>query len=110
MHVSLLNVKIIVQNNDVIEDEIGNQKNVWSDFYTCYATVSRESPSEDTAAGTIVDDSKIDFTIRWCRTSLRIDAENYRVLYDGDIYNILGIDHMNFKKKSIKLKCQKARR
>ena len=26
------------------------------------------------------------------------------------LYNILGIDHMNFKKKLVKLKCQKVRR
>ena len=110
MNVALLNVRITIQKNEVVVDEIGNHKNVWTDFYTCYATVSNESPSEDTAVGVVIDDSKMDFTIRWCQKASEIDAEHCRIVYAGSIYNILGIDHMNFKKKSVKLKCQKVRR
>ncbi len=110
MNVALLNVRITVQKNEVVVDNIGNHKNTWADWYFCYATVSSESPNEDTDAGMIVDNSKIDFTIRWCRNAAEITADRYRVVYNGSTYNILGIDHMNFKKKSIKLKCQKVRR
>ena len=62
------------------------------------------------ATGVIVDNTKIDFMIRWCRNAASITPENYRVVFSGELYNIIGIDHMNFKKKSIKLKCQKVRR
>ena len=110
MNVALLNVRITVQKNEVVVDSIGNHKNTWTDWYSCYATVSSESPNEDTDAGMIVDNSKIDFTIRWCRNAAEIAADKHRVFYGGSTYNILGIDHMNFKKKSIKLKCQKVRR
>lgn len=110
MNVALLNVRITVQKNEVVVDSIGNHKNTWIDWHSCYATVSSESPNEDTDAGMIVDNSKMDFTIRWCRSAAEITSDKYRVVYNGSIYNILGIDHMNFKKKSIKLKCQKVRR
>ena len=110
MNVALLNVRITVQKNEVVVDSIGNRKNTWADWYSCYATVSSESPNEDTDAGMIVDNSKMDFTIRWCRNATEITSDKYRVVYGGSTYNILGIDHMNFKKKSIKLKCQKVRR
>ena len=110
MDVALLNVRIMIQENQVVTDEIGNHKNTWSDYYSCFATVSNESQSEDTSAGVVIDNSKIDFTIRWCRLASQIDAEHFRIRYAGEIYNILGIDHMNFKKRSIKLKCQKVRR
>ena len=110
MNVALLNVRITVQKNEVVVDNIGNHKNTWADWYSCYATVSSESPNEDTDAGMIVDNSKMDFTIRWCRNAAEITADKYRVVYNSSTYNILGIDHMNFKKKSIKLKCQKVRR
>jgi SPP1 family predicted phage head-tail adaptor len=110
MNVALLNVRITVQKNEVVADSIGNHKNTWTDWYSCYATVSSESPNEDTDAGMIVDNSKMDFTIRWCRNAAEITSDKYRVIYNGSAYNILGIDHMNFKKKSIKLKCQKVRR
>lgn len=54
--------------------------------------------------------SKIDFTVRYCKAVSAVDSTGYRVIYGGEIYNILGIDHKNFKKKSVKLKCQKVRR
>ena len=57
-----------------------------------------------------MDNTKADFTVRWCKAVSEITADNFRILYAGEIYNILGIDHQNFKKKSVKLKCQKARR
>lgn len=110
MDIALLNVKITLQKNTVVVDSIGNHKNTWTDWYPCHATVSSESPSEDTDAGTIVDNSKIDFTIRWCKKISDLTSDGCRVLYQGEPYNILGIDHMNFRKKCIKLKCQKVSR
>ena len=110
MDITLLNVKIVIQKNSVVVDRIGNHKNEWTDYYSCYATVSGESPSENTDAGTVVDNSKIDFTIRYCKSVSAVDSTDYRVMYGSEVYNILGIDHKNFKKRSVKLKCQKVRR
>lgn len=110
MDIALMNVRITIQKSETVVDAIGNHRNQWSDYYFCFGTVSGESPNEDTAAGMIVDNSKMDFTIRWCRNAAEITSDKYRVVYNGSTYNILGIDHMNFKKKSIKLKCQKVRR
>lgn len=110
MDVALLNRKITVQKNTVVTDAIGNHTNEWVDFYSCYATISGESPNESTSAGTVVDNTKADFTVRWCEAVSEITADGFRICYENEIYNILGIDHRSFKKKSIKLKCQKARR
>lgn len=38
-----------------------------------------------------------------------IDSTKCRIVFDGDVYNIVSIDHMNFKKKSLKFKCEKER-
>ena len=54
MDVALLNRKITVQKNTVVTDAIGNHTNEWADFYSCYATISGESPNESTSAGTVV--------------------------------------------------------
>ena len=75
MNVALLNVRITVQKNEVVVDSIGNHKNTWTDWYSCYATVSSESPNEDTDAGMVVDNSKMDFTIRWCRNAAEITSD-----------------------------------
>ena len=110
MDIALLNVRIMFQKNETVSDAVGNHKNVWADYYSCHATASGESPKEDTAAGVVVDKGKTDFTVRWCKAVSAADSTGYRVVYGGEIYNILGIDHMNFKKKSVKFRCQKAGR
>ena len=88
MKIELLNVRIQIQRNTVVVDKYGNHKNEWSPYYSCSATISSESPKEETDAGLIVDDSKI----------------------EDELYDILGVDHMNYKRKAVKLLCQKARR
>lgn len=52
----------------------------------------------------------IDFTIRWCRQSAAITSTSYRVQFQDELYDILSVDHMNFKRKGIKLHCRKVRR
>ena len=79
-------------------------------YYSCSATVSSESPKEETDAGLIVDDSKIDFTIRFCQKAAAVTSTGYRVLFRDVPYDILGVDHMNYKRKAVKLLCQKASR
>ena len=111
MDIALLNTQITIQKATVTVDAIGNRKNGWADYYSCYATVSGEASSsvgsEKDAAGTTVDHSDISFTVRWCNAVSLVDSVGYRILFNGGIYNILAVDHMNFKKKSIKFRCKK---
>lgn len=110
MNIALMNVRIEVQKNAVTTDKYGNHKNTWEPYLSCYATVSGETPKEETDAGLTVDDSKADFTIRFCRAASAITSTGYRVIFGGEAYDILGVNHMNFKNKGIKLLCQKVRR
>lgn len=110
MKVALLNEKILIQRTVVISDEIGNRKNSWEDYYSCFATISGESGNEQLEAGQNLDGVNISFTVRWCSAVSDIDSTGYRIVFYGDIYNILAVDHMNYKKKSLKFMCQKARR
>lgn len=110
MDIELLNVRVFISKNTVVTDDIGNHRNEWQPFYTCYATVSGEAGKEQTDAGLVVDDSSIDFTIRWCKKAAEIDSTHFRVEFNGELYNIAAVDHMNFRRKSIKLSCEKVRR
>lgn len=110
MEISLLNVRIIIQKQKTVVDEIGNHTNAWMNYFSCYATVSGEGGTETAVAGLTVDDSDLSFTIRYSRKTAAMDVLGYRVLFGSDIYNILAIDHMNYKRKCVKLKCQKVRR
>lgn len=110
MKIELMDVRIFISKNEVVTDDIGNHRNVWKEYYTCYATVSAEAAKEMTAAGVVVDDSSVDFTIRYCEKARMINSTEYRVQFNADLYDIEGVDHMNYKKKAIKLKCRKVRR
>lgn len=113
MDVAAMNVRITFQKNTAETDAIGNHKNTWADYYSCHATVSGgagKQTSETVVAGTVADESDISFTVRWCKKAAAIDSTGYRALFDGGIYDILAVDHMNYKKKCLKFKCRKARR
>ena len=110
MKVSFLNEKILFQKSTVVSDAIGNRKNAWEDYYSCYATISGESGSETNAAGMTVEEVDITFTVRWCKLVSLVHSAGYRIIFHDEIYNIRVVDHMNYKKKSIKMKCQKVRR
>ena len=109
-HDLALTIRIFISKNTVVTDAIGNHRNEWKPFYTCYATVSGEAGKEQTDAGMVVDDSNIDFTIRWCKKAAEIDSTHFRVEFNGELYNIAAVDHMNYRRKSIKLSCEKVRR
>ena len=110
MEITLLNTRITFQKNAVVTDKIGNRTNAWTDFYSCYATVSGEGGSEEVAAGIVVEHSDVSFTVRWCKAAAAVTSTGYRITMNGEIYNILAVDHQNYKRKSLKFRCQKERR
>ena len=113
MDIELLNVVLTIQQNAVTSDLIGNRINTWTDYYTCHATVSGENGSvagsEDTEAGLVANHSKVDFTIRYCNAVKNLTTYGFRVVFNNEVYDIIGIDHMNYKRKTIKLRCRRER-
>ena len=110
MNIALLNVCIEIQKSTVTTDNYGNHMNSWTPHLYCHATVSGESPIEKSEAGLILDDSRLDFTIRWFSAAAMVTSTGYRVIFNDEIYAIIGVDHMNHKRRSLKLMCQKVRR
>ena len=110
MNIALLNISIEIQKNVLTVDNYGNHVNSWMPYLLCHATVSSESPAEKSDAGLILDDSRLDFTIRWFSSAAVIKSTGYRVIFNDEIYAIIGVDHMNYKRRSMKLLCQKVSR
>lgn len=110
MKISLLYARVTIQKNVVKSDVLGNHKNEWVDYYSCYATISNEGGSEDNVAGGTVENDRFAVTVRYCSETSKITSTAYRIVLDGDIYNITAVDHMNYKRKAMKFWCQKARR
>ena len=110
MNISLLNEQILIQKSSVIVDQIGNHYNEWMDYYNPHATVSGEgkiSDAEALIAGATSEIGKVDFTMRYCKKLSNINSGEYRVIFREHVYNIINIDHQNYKRKSIKLMCRK---
>ena len=110
MDVAALRSKVTFQKNETVTDKYGNHKNAWTDYYTCFATIGGEglaSSKEEQAAGNTVEDFSMTVSVRYCRKAAAIDSTHFRVMFMGEIYNIVNIDHMNFRKKSLKFTCRK---
>lgn len=108
-----LRSKVMFQKNETVTDKYGNHKNAWTDYYACFATIGGEglaSSKEEQAAGTTVEDFSMTVTVRYCRKTAEVNSTGYRVMFMGEIYNIVNIDHMNFRKRSLKFTCRKERR
>lgn len=113
MDVAALRSKVTFQKNETVTDKYGNHKNTWADYYTCFATIGGEgmaSSKEEQVAGTTVEDFSMTVTVRYCAKTAVITSTGFRVKFMGEIYNIVNVDHMNFKKKSFKFTCRKERR
>ncbi len=113
MEVAAMRSKVTFQKNTASVDKYGNHKNAWTDYYTCFVTIGGEglaSSKEVEVAGTTAQDFSMTVTVRYCAKAVAIDSTHYRVVFMGEIYNIVNVDHMNFKKKSLKFTCRKERR
>lgn len=110
MDISLLNKKVTFQENKLVTDEIGNHSNGWTDHYTCMATISGEAGDEEREAGEITEKVDLAVTVRWCRKTKVVTSTRYRIVIDGELYDILGIDHFSYTNKAIKFRCRKVRR
>jgi len=103
MDIARLNVRITFQKNVTTEDEIGNHINEWADVFSCHATTSTKiGETETQAAAQTVSTEKLDFTVRYCSELSDVDPGTHRILLGNRIYNIISVDDMAFKHKSLK--------
>ena len=74
------------------------------------ATMSGKSAEETREAGTTQEADRLDITVRWSSETAAVNSKQYRVLLDGRIYDILGIDEMGFRHNSRKFFCRLSER
>ena len=110
MNISRLNVRITFQKSVVIEDEIGNQISTYEDFFSCAATTSTKTGSEDFSSDQTVVTEKLSFTVRYSSETAQITSDGFRIKLGNRIYNILSVDDMAFKHNSIKFHTELERR
>ena len=62
------------------------------------------------AAGTTNDHGELLFSVRWCSEITAVNLTEYRILFRGEIYNILTIDPMNYSRVTVKIMARKEAR
>lgn len=110
MDIAVMNVRVAFQKNETVTDEYGNHKNAWTDYFTCYATIGGETGQEQAVVGETVENTDMNVTVRYCTETAAVISTKYRILFGDDIYDILAVDHLNYKKNALKFKCRKVRR
>lgn len=110
MDIGLLNLRILIQKNAVVSDAIGNRKNTWTDYFSCYATIGGESGTEVHRTGETLESADLTFTVRYSSETAAVTTTGYRIVYGGELYNIIAVDHQNNKRMSLKFRCSKVRR
>lgn len=110
MDIAAMNVRVAFQKNETVTDKYGNHKNTWTDYFTCYATIGGETGQEQAVVGETVENTDMNVTVRYCTETAAVISTKYRILFGDDIYDILAVDHLNYKKNALKFKCRKVRR
>ena len=109
MKIGLLNRRLTIQKLSVIEDEIGNRTNGWKDYFSCACTVSEQGGGETDEAGTKNEEDTTAFTVRYCRETALVTSTGYRILFNGEPYDIRYVNHKNYRGRSIKFSCRRVK-
>ena len=110
MDIAAMNVRETLQKNEVITDKYGNHKNTWTNYFSCYATISGETGQEQAIVGETLENTDMNVTVRYCKETAAVTSTKYRLVFMDEIYDILAVDHLNFKRHGLKFRCRKVRR
>ena len=104
MNIAGMRVRITIQKNETVVDKYGNHKSAWTDYFSCWASVSKGNAKADEteAAGHTEEEDRMAFTVRWCSETDAVNSKNYRILLFDRIYNIVSVDDQGFRRKSRK--------
>ena len=100
------NERITFQKNSVTVDKYGNQRNEWTDYYTCHAYVSTWQ-KEESEGVTTDEQQSVTFEVRFYLELASVSSDDFQILFHGEAYNIQSVDFMNFQKSIIRLKAER---
>lgn len=108
MNIANLRIRITIQKLIETEDEIGNSIASWTDYFTCWASAAAGRESEETEeATTPVDRERVDFTVRYSKETASVTAKEHRIVFGDRVYDILVVDDMGFRHKSLKFQTER---
>ena len=103
------NVRITFQRNETYSDKYKNRLQRWTDYFSCAAYANTYAAEEDGDAVT-TEEKSVTFECRWCPELSVVTSTGYRVVFEGQDYNILSVDPMNFQKTDVRFTCRREKR
>ena len=110
MNIAAMRVRITIQKNATMVDEIGNHKSIWEDYFSCWATASNQTGKEENDVGQTLEEDKMDFTVRYSSETAAVTSKGFRIILNDRIYDIDHVDDMGFHKRSLKFHASLVRR
>lgn len=107
MDIAAMNKKVDFLRLEPTTDKYGNHRNIWQKVFTMSATISGENGTETSEAGSTVPKTSFSITVRYCENTAQVTSDGFRIQLDGAQYNILSVDHLNYKKHALKFLCSK---
>lgn len=104
--IARFNRRITIQKNSAFTDRYGNHKNKWVDYFVCWAYASTYQYDKERETAVTSQEQTVNFEVRYCSDLAGITSIGYRVLFDGNQYDIISIDMMNYQDKTIRLRCK----
>ena len=109
MEISKLNERIAIEKNAVTVDSIGNHKNTWTRYFSCYAYASTYQ-AEEKEGEVSSEERSVTFTVRWCSETAAVTSTGFRVRFRGEAYDIESVDLMNYRTREVRFKCRREAR
>lgn len=110
MKIGTMRHRITIQKLVTVTDKIGNHTNEYRDYCSRWAYANNLSGSEYWQAAQTNAQNSIYFMIRWDKVTGAVTSDGYRILFNGKIYNILSVDHYQFRCKTIQFKAEEVKR
>jgi len=102
--------RIVIQKNRMRKDKDGNQRNEWEDYFTCWAYANNLSGKEYWEAAQVNAQRDVYFIIRYCSEVAGMDTEHYRILFRGQVYDLVFIDNVRYQNRMLKLRASLVKR
>ena len=107
--IAKLNSRITIQKNAVTIDEYRNHTNTWADYFSCAAYADTYAADED-GNEVKTEERSITFHVRYCPELACVTSTGYRIVFNGEMYNIISVDMMNYQRREIRLSCRREKR
>lgn len=85
-------------------DSIGNPVEEWKPFRKTYAYMNGLSGKEYWEAATLNAENTVDFVCRWKKFFNEMDTKNYRIVWNGKVFDIKTIDNVQFRNDTVKIR------